>query len=347
MSENNFYDSFNQYMKKDEKKEEVEFLLSEEEERFTVFPIQHQDIWDMYKAQQACHWIAEEVDVSEDYSDWLKLSENEQHFIKNVLAFFAGSDGIVNLNLLERFTNDVKVMEAKIAYTYQAMMENVHGEMYSILVDTYIKDTEEREMVFNAIKHIPCIKKKAEWAFKWIRSKESFATRLIAFAIVEGIFFSGSFCAIFWLKKYKNLMPGLTLSNEFIARDEGLHCMFACLLYSKLVNKLDQKTVHKIIKEAVAIEKEFIIDSLPCALLGMNSLSMSQYIEFVADKLTELLGYKKIYGQTNPFLFMETIGICGKTNFFEKRPTQYRKAQIGNKSASSISTDNFTFSNDF
>jgi len=310
----------------------TELLLSEEEKRFTLFPIRHMGIWAEYKKQQAAHWTAEEIDLSKDINDWEKLNKDEQHFIKNVLAFFAGSDGIVNLNLLERFTNDVQILEAKVAYTYQAMMENVHSEMYSLLIETYIKDDKEKNILFNAIEHIPCIKKKAEWALKWIGSTKSFAHRLVAFAVVEGIFFSGSFCSIFWLKE-RNLMPGLTSSNEFIARDEGMHCEFACLLYSMLSKKLDLETVHSIFKEAVDIEKEFIIDSLPCNLIGMNSVLMGEYIEYVADVWIERLGYPKIYKARNPFHFMEAISLEGKTNFFENRPTQYQKAGVLNSAS--------------
>ncbi len=343
-----YYEQFNKYIEDnnirfDKPKEVKELLLNEEESRLTLFPIRYPKIWDEYERQKAAMWTAQEIDLSKDYDDWeKKLDDDERHFIKYVLAFFAASDAIVNINLLQRFTNDVQILEAQIAYTFQAMMENIHSEMYSLLIDTYIKDREERDTLFNAIEHIPCIKKKAEWAFKWIESDESFGHRLVAFAVVEGIFFSGSFCSIFWLKS-KNLMPGLTSSNEFIARDEGMHCDFACLLYSMLNQKLDQETVYDIIKEAVEIEKEFITESLPCNLIGMNSGLMSQYIEFVADYWVQQLGYAPIYKQTNPFPFMENISLEGKTNFFEGRPTQYQKAGVQNKASVGLMelTDDF------
>jgi len=320
----------------------MEPLLDPSEQRFTLFPIRHKDIWDCYKRQQASFWTAEELDLSKDRADWdNKLNKDEKFFIKHILAFFAGSDGLVNMNLLERFTSDVQVLEAQVAYSYQATIENVHNEMYSLLIDTYIDEPKEKDVLFNAITTIPCIKKKADWAMKWIKSDDLFSKRLIAFAIVEGVFFSGAFCAIYWLKT-RGLMPGLTSSNEFIARDEGEHASFACLLYSKIVNRLDEKIIKDIFKDAVDIEKEFINESLPCRLIGMNAEQMSNYIEYVADRLLVQLGYTKIYNTTNPFDFMEKIGMEGKTNFFENRPTQYQKAAVMNKS-----NNDYSYSEDF
>jgi len=306
---------------------ESEYLLSNTNTRMTTFPIKDKEIWDMYKKQVASFWTAEEVDLSKDAQDWDKLNDNERHFIKHVLAFFASSDTIVNINLLERFTQEVTLTEAQYVYTFQAMIENIHGEMYSLLIDTYIKDPTEKEKIFNAIETIPCVKKKADWAFNWIKSKDSFARRLLAFAIVEGIFFSGSFCAIYWFQQ-RNLLPGLSKSNEWISRDEGMHTYFACMLYHRLENKLDKEIVYGIIKEAVEIEKEFITESLPCDLIGMNSKLMSQYIEYVADVLISILGYDTIYNVDNPFPFMEALSIEGKTNFFENRVTEYSKAGV-------------------
>ena len=282
----------------------------------------------MYKKSLALIWTAEEIDLGKDLNDWPKLREEEQHFVKNVLAFFAGSDGIVLENLGVRFMNEIQIPEAKCFYGFQIAMENIHSETYSLLIDTYVKDKDEKHRLFNAIDTIPSVRKKANWALKWIGDKSTFAKRLVAFAAVEGIFFSGSFCAIFWLKK-RGLMPGLTSSNELISRDEGLHTDFACLLYSMLENKLDQETIYEIIKESVEIEKEFIIDSIPCRLIGMNSELMSLYIEFVADRLVTQLGYQKIYNTQNPFDFMEMISMEGKTNFFEKRVMEYSKAGVG------------------
>lgn len=307
-----------------------EILLQENPSRFVLFPIVYQDIWDKYKQQTAVYWTAEEIDLSKDRTDWDKLTENERYFIKNILAFFAGSDGIVLENLGTRFLSEVQIPEARCFYGFQLMMENIHSETYSLLIDTYIKDPQEKMKLFNAIETIPCVKNKAEWALKWIGDKKaSFALRLIAFAIVEGIFFSGSFCAIYWLKK-RGLMPGLTFSNELISRDEGLHTEFATLLYNNyIVNKEDKEVVEQIIKEAVNIEKEFITESLPCNLIGMNSQLMKQYIEFVADRLLTQLGYDKIYHNNNPFDFMEMISMTGKTNFFEKRVSEYSKAGVG------------------
>lgn len=307
----------------------TEPLLTEEDNRYVVFPIKHQDIWEAYKKQMACFWTAEELDFTQDLKDWNTLTLDEQHFIKNVLAFFAGSDGIVMENLVERFTNEVAWTEAKMAYGFQSAMEAIHSEVYSLMIDTFVKDAMEKDRLFHAIQTIPCVGKKAEWALKWIGDKKSsFATRLIAFACVEGIFFSGSFCSIFWLKQ-RGIMPGFTTSNEFIARDEGMHTDFACLLYKHIKNRVRKNRVEEIIKEAVDIEKEFICESLPCRLLGMNSDLMSAYIEFVADRLCVQLGYSKIYNSKNPFDFMERISLDGKDSFFEKRVSNYAKAGVG------------------
>jgi len=291
-----------------------------------MFPIQDQDIWQMYKKQVDCFWRAEEIDLSKDLTHWETLDQKEKYFVSMILAFFAASDGIVLENLAMRFMGEVQLSEARAFYGFQIAMENIHSETYSLLIDTYIKDREEKTMLFQAINNFPCIKKKADWAIKWINDKRSsFATRLIAFACIEGIFFSGAFCSIFWLKK-RGLMPGLTFSNELISRDEALHTEFAVLLYSKLNKKLTKSKVLEILKEAVEIEKEFICDALPCRLIGMNSDLMCQYIEFVADRLSVQLGYDKIYGTKNPFDFMEMISIEGKTNFFEKRVAEYALA---------------------
>lgn len=308
--------------------EKTEPILQGNNNRFVLFPIQHDDIWSFYKRAEASFWTAEEIDLSPDLIDWEnKLNDDEKHFIKHVLAFFAASDGIVNENLAENFLAEVQYTEAKFFYGFQISMENVHSETYSLLIDSYIKDSDEKKHLFNAIDTLDCVKKKAEWALKWI-DKGSYAERLIAFAAVEGIFFSGSFCSIFWLKK-RGLMPGLAFSNELISRDEGLHCDFACLLYTKhLVNMLPKEQVEAIIKDAVEIEKEFVTDALPVRLIGMNSILMSQYIEFVADRLLVELGNEKVYNTTNPFDFMEMISIQGKTNFFEKRVGEYQKAGV-------------------
>ena len=300
-----------------------EVLLSEEEKRYVIFPIKHDEIWSMYKKAEANFWTTEELDLSKDMKDFLTLTENEQFFIKNVLAFFAASDGVVNENLVERFCNDVKVLEAKFFYGFQIAMENIHSETYSLLIDTYVKDVQEKHKLFNAIDTIPSVTKKAQWAMKWINDEESsFATRVIAFAAVEGIFFSGSFCSIFWLKK-RGLMPGLCHSNELISRDEGLHTEFAVLMYSMIQDKPSQETVLSIIKEAVDLEIEFITESLPCNLIGMNQLLMKQYIQYVADRLLLMFGLEKQYQVSNPFEWMELISIQGKTNFFEKRVGEY------------------------
>ncbi len=298
-------------------------LLTENKQRYVMFPIADADIWKMYKKMEDCFWRTEEIDLSKDLVHWKELNDDERHFISMVLAFFAGSDGIVLENLGTRFMGEVQLPEARAAYGFQMMMENIHSETYSLLIDSYIKKEEEKHKLFNAIENFPCIKKKADWAIKWIQDKRStFATRLIAFAAVEGIFFSGSFCAIFWLKK-RGLMPGLTFSNELISRDEGMHTDYAVLLHSKLNKKASKQRVYDIIKEAVEIEKEFICDALPCRLIGMNSKLMSQYVEFVADRLVAQLGFNKIYNSKNPFEFMEQISIEGKTNFFEKRVGEY------------------------
>tara|TARA_A100001035_G_C27784048_1_gene503343 strand:- start:626 stop:1600 length:975 start_codon:yes stop_codon:yes gene_type:complete len=307
-------------------KQSNEPLLVEDENRYVMFPIKDEDIWQMYKKQVDCFWRAEEIDLSKDLKSWENLDDNEKYFIKMILAFFAASDGIVLENLGIRFMSDVQLAEARAFYGFQIAMENIHSEVYSLLIDTYVKNTNEKKELFEAINNFPCIKKKADWAIKWINdNRSSFATRLIAFACVEGIFFSGAFCSIYWLKK-RGIMPGLTFSNELISRDEALHTEFAVLLYSKLHKKLNKKKVNEIIKEAVSIEKEFICDALPCRLISMNSLLMSQYIEFCADRLLLQLGYEKIYNVSCPFDFMEQISIEGKTNFFEKRVGEYALA---------------------
>ncbi len=305
----------------------AEVLLEENKERFVLLPIKHPKVWEMYKRHEASFWTAEEVDLSADMKDWERLSADEKHFVKHILAFFAASDGIVNENLAVNFMSEVQIPEARCFYGFQIMMENIHSEMYSLLIDTYIKDNAEKKYLFNAIETIPCVKKKAEWALRWIQNG-SFAERLIAFAAVEGIFFSGSFCSIFWLKK-RGLMPGLSTSNEFISRDEGMHCDFACLLYSMLETKLTHEQVLAILTDAVNYEHEFVTSSLPVSLIGMNSKMMCQYIEFVADRLLGSLGYPKHYNSANPFDFMELISLQGKTNFFEKRVSEYKKQGVG------------------
>jgi ribonucleoside-diphosphate reductase beta chain len=309
-------------------------ILQENKDRFVLFPIQHNDIWEMYKKAEASFWTAEEIDLSQDLNDWDNLKDGERHFISHVLAFFAASDGIVNENLAENFINDVQYTEAKFFYGFQITIENIHSETYSLLIDTYIKDPQEHHKLLHAIETLDCVKKKADWALRWIE-KGSFAERLIAFAAVEGIFFSGSFCSIFWLKK-RGLMPGLTFSNELISRDEGLHCDFACLLYNNHLNhKLPESTIHSIIADAVEIEKEFVTDALPVRLIGMNADLMCQYIEFVADRLLLELNCSKLYNSTNPFDFMEMISMQGKTNFFEKRVAEYQKAGVANQGSES------------
>lgn len=320
--------------------ENFEPILKENKDRFVMFPIQHSDIWEFYKKAEASFWTAEEIDLGADLWDWEnKLNDDERHFIKHVLAFFAASDGIVNENLAENMLREVQYPEARSFYGFQIMMENIHSETYSLLIDTYIKDPVEKDRLFHAIDTLNCVKKKADWALNWI-SKGSFAERLIAFAAVEGIFFSGSFCSIFWLKK-RGLMPGLSFSNELISRDEGLHCDFACLLYNRhVINKLPQETIQKIIADAVEIEKEFVTDALPVKLIGMNADLMSQYIEFVADRLLVELGNPKIYNVNNPFDFMDMINLQGKTNFFEKRVGEYQKAGVlANKEANKFTLD--------
>ena len=322
-------------------KTQNEPLLAPDDNRFVMFPIKYDDIWQMYKKQVDCFWRAEEIDLSKDYAHWESLAHDEKYFISMILAFFAASDGIVLENLASRFMNDVQVSEARAFYGFQIAMENIHGETYSLLIETYIKDKEEKYKLFNAIDNFPCIKKKSDWAQKWIHdNRSSFATRLVAFACVEGIFFSGAFCSIYWLKK-RGLMPGLTFSNELISRDEALHCEFAILLYSKLLKKIDKARIHEIIKEAVEIETEFICNALPCRLIGMNSSMMSQYIQFVADRLSVQLGYKKIYDVPNPFDFMELISLEGKTNFFERRLADYALANKSNSETAFDMNENF------
>jgi len=318
-----------------------EVLLMSDDNRFVMFPIKHQDIWEMYKKQIDCFWRSEEIDLSKDLNDWVSLNDDEQYFLSMILAFFAGSDGIVLENLAVRFMNDVQISEARAFYGFQIAMENIHSETYSLLIETYIKNEDTKIRLFNAINHFPCIKKKSDWAQKWIKDNRSgFATRLIAFACVEGIFFSGAFCSIFWMKK-RGLMPGLTFSNELISRDEALHCEFAVLLYSKLTNKLKKSKIHEIIKEAVEIETEFICEALPCRLIGMNSKMMTQYIQFVADRLCLQLGIEKLYNVSNSFDFMELISLESKTNFFERRIDAYALATKTGK------CDAFNFSENF
>ena len=302
-------------------------LLRTNPGRYVMFPIQYRDIWLMYKKHEASFWTAEELDLAQDLRDWERLTADEQHFVKYVLAFFAASDGIVLENLAQRFMTEVQIPEARAFYGFQIAMENVHSETYSMLIDEYIRDSTEKTHLLHAIDTVPSVKEKANWALKWISSDASFAQRLVAYAAVEGIFFSGSFCALFWLKK-RSLMPGLTFSNELISRDEGLHTDFACLLYSHLRRKLSPETIYSIISEAVAIEKRFISESLPVELIGMNSHLMTQYIEFVADRLIFTLGYEKLYQTHNPFEWMEMISIQGKTNFFEKRVSEYQKSGV-------------------
>lgn len=310
------------------KMKQVEPLLMDNPRRFVILPIQYSDIWQMYKKAEASFWTAEEVDLSKDLADWDKLKKDEKYFVSHVLAFFAASDGIVNENLVERFMKEVQVPEARCFYGFQIAMENIHSEMYSLLIDTFIKEPAERDRLFNAIETVPAVKKKADWALRWIDNDDvSYAERIIAFASVEGIFFSGSFASIFWLKK-RGLMPGLTFSNELISRDEGLHTDFACLMFRHLVNKPSQERIYEIIKDAVEIEIEFLTEALPVALIGMNSVLMIQYIKFVADRLLRELECDKIYKVENPFDFMENISLEGKTNFFEKRVGEYQKMGV-------------------
>jgi len=316
-------------------------LLAQDDKRFVMFPIQDEKIWAMYKKQVDCFWRAEEIDLTKDLAHWDALEKDERQFISMILAFFAASDGIVLENLAVRFMSDVQLSEARAFYGFQIAMENIHSETYSLLIETYIKDSVEKDRLFNAVENFPCIQKKAKWAQKWIGdNRSSFAKRLVAFACVEGIFFSGAFCSIYWLKK-RGLMPGLTFSNELISRDEALHTEFAVLLYNKLLKKMSKTKIHEMIKEAVEIEIEFICDALPCKLIGMNSKLMSQYIQFVADRLTVQLGYDKIYNVTNPFDFMELISIEQKTNFFESRVSDYA---LANKT---MDKDVFDFNSDF
>ena len=328
----------------------AEPMLQENASRFVIFPIKHKELWLMFKKAQASFWTAEEIDLANDLRDWEALEPNEQHFIKHVLAFFAASDGIVNENLVERFCSEVQYPEARFFYGFQIMIENVHSETYSLLIDTYVKDKAEKHHLFNALETVPCVRKKADWALRWIEGSNRFAERLVAFAVVEGIFFSGSFCAIYWLKK-RGLMPGLTFSNELISRDEGMHCDFACLLYSMLEKKLTDAELHAIIGEAVEYEKEFVSEALSVALIGMNADMMSQYIEFCADRLLVALGGPKLYDAKNPFDWMELISLQGKTNFFEKRVAEYQKANVmssvNSSSSDSIMTNNFTLEADF
>jgi len=321
--------------------QENEVLLRENKDRFVILPINYPRIWEMYKKHEASFWTAEEIDLSDDLKHWENFNSGEKHFISHILAFFAASDGIVNENLAVNFMSEVQVPEARCFYGFQIMMENIHSETYALLIDTYVKDTAEKDRLFHAINTVPAIKKKAEWALRWIQNG-SFAERLVAFAAVEGIFFSGSFCSIFWLKK-RGLMPGLTFSNELISRDEGMHCEFACLLYSMLSQKLSKAEVEHIITDAVDIEKEFITEALPVNLIGMNAKLMSQYIEFVADRWLVELGYDKVYNATNPFDFMEMISLQGKTNFFEKRVGDYQKSGVLNATESKA----FTLDEDF
>jgi ribonucleoside-diphosphate reductase beta chain len=303
-----------------------EILLKENKDRFVILPINHPRVWEMYKKHEASFWTAEEIDLSGDMQHWVKLNDGERHFISHVLAFFAASDGIVNENLAVNFMSEVQLPEARCFYGFQIMMENIHSETYALLIDAYIKDPQEKYRLFHAIETVPAVQKKAEWALRWIQNG-SFAERLVAFAAVEGIFFSGSFCSIFWMKK-RGLMPGLTFSNELISRDEGLHCEFACLLYSMLENKLSNEQVRAIISDAVTIEKEFITEALPVDLIGMNAKLMQQYIEFVADRWLGELGVPKLFNTANPFDFMEMISLQGKTNFFEKRVGDYQKSGV-------------------
>ena len=325
--------------------EALEPILQENPNRFVLFPIEHADIWQWYKKSEASFWTAEEIDLSQDMKDWNELNDGERHFISHVLAFFAASDGIVNENLAENFVNEVQYTEAKFFYGFQIAMENIHSETYSLLIDTYVKDNKQRDYLFRAVETMDCVKKKADWALRWI-DEGSFAERLVAFAAVEGIFFSGSFCSIFWLKK-RGLMPGLTFSNELISRDEGMHCDFACHLYNEhLKQQLPEDVVRKIITDAVEIEKEFVTDALPVSLIGMNAELMRQYIEFVADRLLSELNCAKVYNSSNPFDFMEMISLQGKTNFFEKRVGEYQKAGVKN-SANEQEAPKFSLNEDF
>jgi ribonucleotide reductase beta subunit family protein with ferritin-like domain len=324
-----------------------EVLLDKSNDRFVLFPIKYDDIWEMYKKAMASFWTAEEIDLYQDLDDWNnKLNDDERHYIKHILAFFSASDGIVNENLCLRFYNDVQIPEARSFYGFQIAMENIHSETYGLLIDTYIKDPKEKDYLFHAIDNIPCIKKKADWAMKWVNGQEDFALRLLAFAAIEGIFFSGSFCSIFWLKK-RGLMPGLTFSNELISRDEGLHTDFACLLYRYIQDKPSQDKVIALIREAVEFEQEFITEALPVSLIGMNSDLMAEYVEFVADRLLGEIGMEPIYGSKNPFDWMELISLQGKTNFFEKRVSEYQKAGVMNSVGNTGNEFDFSMDSDF
>merc|ERR1719465_203060 len=307
--------------------EKTDPLLMDNPHRWVMFPIQYPSVWEMYKKHEASFWTAEEVDLSQDSKDWEQLTDSERHFIKHVLAFFAASDGIVNENLASQFSTEVQIPEARAFYGFQIAMENIHSETYSLLIEQYIRDDTERDTVFQAVETMPAVRRKAEWALQWMNDENCFAERLVAFAAVEGILFSGAFCSIYWLKK-RSMMPGLTFSNELISRDEGLHADFACFLYSMLQNKLPDDVVHDMIRGAVEVEREFICDSLPCDLIGMNSKQMTNYIEFVADRLLAMLGHPKIFNTSNPFDWMELISLQGKTNFFEKRVGEYQKAGV-------------------
>ena len=325
----------------------IEPILEDNKDRFVIFPIQHHDLWQWYKTAEASFWTAEEIDLSQDPHDWSnKLTDDERYFIKHILAFFAASDGIVNENLAENFVNEVQYSEAKFFYGFQIMMENIHSETYSLLIDTYVDDEKEKDLLFKAIENFPAIKKKADWALRWIESP-SFAERLIAFAAVEGIFFSGAFCSIFWLKK-RGLMPGLTFSNELISRDEGLHCDYAVHLHNKhLINKVPKERISEILLDALNIEREFITESLPVSLIGMNAKLMTQYLEFVTDRLLVELECEKMYNVSNPFDFMDMISLQGKTNFFEKKVSEYQKAGVKNSATKPSTEESFSFDADF
>jgi len=320
-------------------------MLQPNPSRFVIFPIKEHEMWVMYKKAEASFWTAEEVDLANDDVDWDKLTSNEQHFIKHILAFFAASDGIVNENLIERFSGEVQIPEARFFYGFQIMIENIHSEMYSLLLDKYVTNPAEKHKLFHAIEYVPCVRKKAEWALKWITESKRFAERLVAFAVVEGIFFSGSFCAVFWLKK-RGLMPGLTFSNELISRDEGMHCDFACLLYSKLESQLSDDEIYAIVSDAVIHEKEFVCEALSVSLIGMNASLMSDYIEFCADRLIVALGAPKLYNTKNPFDWMELISLQGKTNFFERRVGEYQKAGVMASCSSQLSMASTTLASD-
>ncbi|DAC16155.1 MAG TPA: ribonucleoside-diphosphate reductase [Candidatus Poseidoniales archaeon] len=327
--------------------EHIEPMLKENHDRFVLFPIKHHDVWEMYKQSMACFWTADEIDLAPDLAEWENLSDDSRHFLKHVLAFFAASDGIVNENLVTNFADEVQWPEARCFYGFQIMMENIHAETYSLLIDTYIKDPQEKDHLFKALETVPSVKKKGEWALRWLdRKRGNFAERLVAFAAVEGIFFSGSFCALFWLKK-QGIMQGLTFSNELISRDEGLHCDFACLLHSKLNRGAGENMIHRIISEAVKIETEFVTEALPVSLIGMNATLMKQYIEFVADRLLISLGATKLYNVENPFPWMEMISLQGKTNFFERRVGEYQKAGVMSSGTLGAVQQRFSLEEDF